>query len=85
MINKKQHREYLLDAAETLIDYGGLDKLMETLMDWIDLSTDIRVADSLWDEVAVSLCERGYPHGSAESIDQGQAESGTDEDHRSGI
>ena len=81
MVEKKETRTYLIDAAENLVAYGSLDKLVETMMDWIDMSTDIRVANSLWDEVASCLAERGGTYGSTESVDQGQAVPGQDENH----
>ena len=82
MVEKRETRSYLMDAAENLLAYGSMERLVETLMDWVDMSTDIRVANSLWDEVASCLAERGCPYGSAESVDQGQTVPGQDENHR---
>ena len=82
MVEKKETRTYLINAAENLVAYGSLDKLVETLMEWVDMSTDIRVANSLWDEVASCMAERGCPYSSTESVDQGQAVPSQDENHR---
>ena len=82
MVEKRETRTYLIDAAENLVAYGSLERLVETLMDWIDMSTDIILANSIWDEVASCLAERGCSYGSAESVGKGQAVSGQDENHR---
>ena len=82
MIEKRETRSYLIDAAENLVAYGSLDKLVETMMDWIDMSTDIRVANSLWDEVASCMSERGCPYGSAESVDKRPTVPSQNEDQR---
>lgn len=82
MVEKKETRAYLLDAAEELIACGCLSRLIETMMDWIDMSTDIRVASSLWDEVASCKAERGCTYGCEKSVGQGSTIPGTDEDHR---
>lgn len=85
MVDKRETRSYLIDAAESLVAYGSLDKLVETLMDWVDMSTDVRVANSIWDEVASCLAERGCPYGSTEGVDQGQAVASPNEGLRRGI
>lgn len=82
MVEKKETRSYLIDAAENLLAYGSIERLVETLMDWVDMSTDVRVANSLWDEVASCMAERGCQYGSAKSVDKGQAVPGQDENHR---
>lgn len=81
MVEKRETRAYLIDAAETLLAYGTIEQLVETLMDWVDMSTDVRVANSLWDEVASCLAERGCTYGSEESVDKGPTEPGQDENH----